>query len=117
MPGLSEYSKRLDVLTGGSGSLEAAVGLRAYQLANRNGTMWLLAPELNFFPVVQQAVASGRREAYSNIALGEPDASLFEPPSGVEVVPLTEPRAIVDRRAAALRARLRTPNAVGQKPQ
>jgi hypothetical protein len=79
--------------------------------------MWLLVPELNFFPVVQQAVATGRREAYSNIALGEPDGNLFEPPPGVEVVALTEPRGIVDRRAAALRARLRTPDAVGQRPQ
>ena len=57
MPGLSEYSKRLDILEGRTGSLEAATGLRAFQFTSRNGTIWFLCPRPQFLP----CGAAGRR--------------------------------------------------------
>jgi hypothetical protein len=76
------------------GALTASSGLDAYQMLNGSGTVMLLVPSLNFFPVVRQTLA-GRREVYSEISQTEPDPSLFKPPLGVIVTQLSESRGIV----------------------
>jgi hypothetical protein len=45
------------------------------------------------FDLVNQAV-TGRREEYIDIVFGEPEARLFEPPSGVPVAAKTETRGM-----------------------
>jgi hypothetical protein len=60
-------------------------GYSLYLSIGPEGDTRLLAPDLNFFPLVVQGVKDGRREVYKNIKRIEPPASLFEPPSGVQV--------------------------------
>lgn len=98
MEGLSEHPYKLDILIGGAHNLLAPAGLTAYRYVTRSGNVWLLVPELNFFPVVQQALSTGRREEYWNIRLEKPDPMIFELPVGVVPVQLDRPRGIVSRK-------------------
>jgi len=93
--GLFNYPFRLALREGESGSLRADSGMKAYQYINPSGNVSLLAPELNFFAVLQVTL-DGRSEQYSQIKMGEPDASLFEPPPGVQVTARSEPGGIVE---------------------
>jgi hypothetical protein len=78
--GLSPYRYKLALRRGEDGALASTTGFSADQFVNDSGNQWLLVPELNFFPVVKQWVQTGRREAVSNIVIGEPDPLLFLPP-------------------------------------
>jgi hypothetical protein len=103
--GLFDYPFRLELREGESGSLRADSGMKAYEYINPSGNVSLLTPELNFFPVLQVTL-DGRSEQYSQIKLGEPDASLFEPPPGVQVTAKSEPGGIVEQSAESAFHRL-----------
>jgi hypothetical protein len=70
-------------------------GLQLYQLTGPEGDVEVLAPALNFFPVVRQYIKDGERWGYSNIRVREQDPALFEPPPGAAVTERTEPLGIV----------------------
>jgi hypothetical protein len=80
-PGLKPYGRKLALLKGQDGSLTADTGLEAWIVANDTGTMRLLVPALNFFPVVQSPIV-GRRRVYSNIEFVDSPATMFDPPPG-----------------------------------
>lgn len=96
MVGLSRYSFRLDVAVRGSGNIRAETGYEAYVYAMSDGDVRLLAPDLNFFPVVQQRLGRYTR-IYSAIQVGDQLADMFEPPAGVVVTPLATPRNFKQR--------------------
>jgi hypothetical protein len=97
--GLSLYRYKLALRVGEDQSLASTTtGFTAYQFVNNSGNLWLMVPELNFYPVVKQWVLTGRRELVSNIEIGEQDPNLFFPPPGVEVQVTTIPRGITARR-------------------
>jgi hypothetical protein len=56
----------------------------------------LVAPELNFFALVEEDVLSGARTRYYNITRGAQDLNLFSPPEGVAVVPHLHPMGIIN---------------------
>lgn len=82
--GLKRYAHKLALLKGQNGLLTADSGLEAWIVLNETGTMRLLAPALNFFPVVQSPVV-GTRRVYSNIELVDSSPSYFEPPAGASL--------------------------------
>jgi hypothetical protein len=91
-PGLTKLAQRIALVgdasaTSGSDlKLVAEGGYEAYRWAT--GSLdCILIPSLNFFPVVRNSLLSGRREVYSNIAIGEPPREIFGPPLGVTVEP------------------------------
>jgi hypothetical protein len=98
MKGLSLYPYKLALMEGQDGSLTATEGLQAYLYVNDAGDQFLEAPELNFFHIVRMQASTGKREAYSQVRLGEPPAELFTPPSGVSITKLQTPDGIVDHR-------------------
>jgi hypothetical protein len=53
-------------------------------VVTRDGVTTLKVPDLNLFDVARQRI-DGRREVYTNIEVGEPDAVLFRPPSDAVV--------------------------------
>ena len=79
--GLAPYAYKLAVLKGQDGSLAATDGLSAYIFTSAAGTVRVMAPDLNFFPVVSSPVA-GVRRVHTNIEVGEQEPSLFEPLPG-----------------------------------
>lgn len=82
--GLQKYTKKLALLAGQDGSLWSAEGLEAWLNVTQGGSMLMLAPELNFYPVVSTNV-SGNRRVLSNIRIGTLSPSVFEPPPGANV--------------------------------
>lgn len=48
-------------------------------------SIYLRAPALNMFAILDQNVVNGRRQAFSNIHVGEPAPEMFQPPEGVAV--------------------------------
>lgn len=48
----------------------------------------LVVPDLNFFPIWQRR--AGQERTYSNIEVGDPESTRFEPPPGAEVAVHTE---------------------------
>ena len=99
-PGITKYPHKLDVEVGGTANLQAPSGLNAVRYVSDRGNISLVVPELNFFPVVTQILASGRRETFWNIDRDEPDPALFEPPTDVTVTRLEKPRGIISTRNA-----------------
>jgi hypothetical protein len=81
---LRKYRGRLALLAGQDGSLNAANGLDAWISATDEGSVHLLVPSLNFYPIVSNKL-NGSRRVLSNIRIGPVPASLFEPPSGEPV--------------------------------
>jgi len=100
MRNLSKYPYKLAIRQGDTYALEATEGFEAYNYVDSSGTMSLQVPDLNFFQVLKQTVG-GRREVYSDIALGDHPPELFEPPSGVVLRQLAEPSGIVTALANA----------------
>lgn len=81
------YQRRV-AMNGISGLVpEAAThsGLTVYRGTRGNGDYELLAPDLNFFPVVVQGGKADFRTEYTNFKIGEPDAALFELPEGAVI--------------------------------
>lgn len=64
---------------------EPWAGLRVYRRILANGDLELVAPDLNFFPVMMQGGVSGERVEYSNIKVGPVARELFHPPSDAAV--------------------------------
>lgn len=64
-------------------------GLPTYRQTGVRGDVRVLAPDLNFFPVITQLIATGRREVYTNIRRVEPSRDLFSPPPGASIEPLS----------------------------
>ncbi len=95
--GMSEYLPRLAIQQGEDGAFDALEGLVAYQYLDRNGNLALLAPDLNFFPVLKTSLASGRREMYFNVLLGSVEPANLLPPPTADVTPLSRSRGIVRR--------------------
>jgi len=91
-PMWSEYPYKLAIRKGESGSVTSAIGWTAYQVTNSQGVMKLKVADLNLFDVVTQR-PDGRYEKYTDIQVGEPDPTLFVPPTGV---------AVEDRAAATI---------------
>jgi hypothetical protein len=60
-------------------------GLTVYREQQADGSLRLLAPDLNFFPVLIQ-FRSGMRQEVTAIALTQPEAHLFLPPADAKVV-------------------------------
>lgn len=90
MTQLVRYPYKLDLLKGGSRNLRATQGLDAYMYTTGSGSVRLMIPALNFFPVVMQQPA-GRAKTFFNIVVGEPSAELFVPPADASVRVSTEP--------------------------
>jgi hypothetical protein len=91
MPGgLKKYERRLALLSGQDGSLWATEGLEAWVNSTQGGSLLLLAPDLNFYPIVSTNI-SGSRRVLSNIRIKELPASLFEPPAGANVTFVNKP--------------------------
>lgn len=65
--------------------LQDSVEGRAVLQAGSHGTVMLLAPSLNYLPLVRRVVATGYHELYRNVTLGEPAEDLFDPPAGADV--------------------------------
>jgi hypothetical protein len=83
--GLQPYPNKLALRPGQNNSVTSNSGFEAYRSVTRNGTLALMVPELNFFPVLRQRL-DGRRELYASILLQEPDPALFLPPPGPTIV-------------------------------
>ena len=81
---LARYQFKLDIANGGSGDIKASTGFEAYQLILPNGTVHLLVPDLNFFPVLQQELG-GTLKKYSNVMVGEPTQENFAPPANATI--------------------------------
>jgi hypothetical protein len=64
---------------------ESFQGFTVYRNQQVDGSMKLMAPDLDFFPLLTQN-RSGYRREISNVELLEPDASFFVPPPGVKIV-------------------------------
>jgi hypothetical protein len=90
--GLTPYPYKVALLRGQSGSLSSPEGLDAWIYSNETGTLRLLVPDLNFFPVVQSPV-SGFRRVFHSIVIGEVPTTLFNPPDGAPIkeVPAPQP--------------------------
>ena len=71
----------VEIRSGRTYDLRAKSGFTAYTQVNLSGTFSLQIPELNFFEVVKETL-EGRREVYSNVALGDQPEEIFELPSG-----------------------------------
>jgi len=99
MKGLSPYADKLALTKGGDRSLRAAKGLDAFRYVTRTGTVWLLAPALNYYPVLK-VFLDGRRLEFSEIEIGEPDRSQFVPPAGA-VLTLSDSVAGIGRVSGA----------------
>ena len=84
MRGLTPHGRKLDLLKGGSRSVQSKSGLDAYHYVTPSGTVWLLAPALNFEPLVK-VFLNGMRLELSEIVMGEPDPALFVPPPSASV--------------------------------
>lgn len=92
-PHFVKYPKRLALMQGQNGSLNASEGLVAYQYVNGTFTQHFLVPELNMFSVVRNR-PDGRREIYNGIRLEEPPSELFQPPAGAVVTMSDRPAGI-----------------------
>src|SRR5262245_28323670 len=88
--GLRRYRRKLALLAGQDGSLSAADGLDAWISTTDQGSVHLLAPSLNFYPVVS-SMLDGQRRVLSEIRVGPVPDSLFEPPPGEPVDFVTDP--------------------------
>jgi hypothetical protein len=63
-------------------------GMQLYELSNPDkGNRFLMAPDLNFFRVVEDFPSADIKRSYTNIKKGDQPAHLFMPPPGVEVQP------------------------------
>jgi hypothetical protein len=91
MKEFTPFSYRLDLQAGGSGTVRAQTGLRAYRQTTPQGDTFLRVPALNFFPVVQNSLAHFTR-VYTNITLADPPAKEFEPPAGALVAFSSRPK-------------------------
>lgn len=80
--GLEKHPTAVEVRAGKAYDLRADAGLAAYRYVNLSGTLSLEVPELNFFSILKHTL-EGRREAYSNLELGEQSEELFRAPAGV----------------------------------
>lgn len=65
--------------------LQDSIEGRAVLQAGSHGTVMLLAPSLNYHPLVRRVIATGYHELYRHVTLGEPAEDLFEPPPGSEI--------------------------------
>jgi hypothetical protein len=65
--------------------LQESVEGRAVLQTGSYGTVVLLAPSLNYHPLVKRVVATGYHELYRHVTVGEPAEDLFEPPPGSEI--------------------------------
>jgi len=83
------YRPRLALLAGQNGALQAAEGLEAWISTNDDGTVLMLAPSLNFFPVVSNHL-NGRRRILADIRIEPVERSLFEPAAGDAVTQVTQ---------------------------
>ena len=88
--GLRKYRRKLGLLAGQDGSLAAADGLDAWISTTDQGSVHLLVPSLNFYPVVS-SMLDGERRVLSAIRVGPQPDSLFEPPPGEHVEFVTDP--------------------------
>jgi hypothetical protein len=90
--GLRQYSRKLALLAGQDGSLEAMEGLDGWISTTADGSIHILAPSLNFFPVVS-VMLNGQRRVLSDIRIGPVPSSYFEPAAGdyVRVIAETFP--------------------------
>jgi hypothetical protein len=59
------------------------------------GMVDLMAPSLNFYPLVKTHVPTGERTEAHVISTDEPSAELFEPPAGAEIRRSDKPSGIV----------------------
>jgi hypothetical protein len=59
------------------------------------GMVNLMAPSLNFYPLVKTHIPSGERTEAHVISTEEPASELFEPPAGVEIRRSDKPSGIV----------------------
>jgi hypothetical protein len=83
-PNLTPYPYKLALAKGQDGSLTSTVGLEAYQRTTTDGSIFIMAPSLNFFIVVQRTPVG--EISYHDIDVSEkPPKELFEPPAGVVV--------------------------------
>lgn len=87
MSGLELYRHKLAFLKGQDGSFRATDGLTAWIYSNNEGTMRIMAPALNFHPIVSLS-ADGRREVLRNIEIGPVDGAMFFPPRNAVVQPV-----------------------------
>jgi hypothetical protein len=94
-PALRRYPHKLALRAGDDGALNATEGLEAWIVSTDQGAVHLMAPELNFYPVVSTSV-NGARRLLSNIVIGPISRSFFEPPptDTVETVTDTWPPAM-----------------------
>ena len=92
--GLTKYGFKAALRKGEDGNLRATSGLEAYHYTTPSGNVWLMIPELNFFPALMMTV-EGRRELYRNIEFTPQPDDLFEPPPGSSIKQLTTPGGIV----------------------
>jgi hypothetical protein len=88
--GLLKYRGKLALLAGQDGSFNAADGLDAWISTTAEGSVHLLVPSLNFYPVVSNRL-DGVRRVLSEIRIGLVPASLFEPAAGDRVTFVEEP--------------------------
>lgn len=96
MVGLQRYPFRLALRAGETQELQADKGFEAYAYLTPKGTPRLVVPDLNFFAVVNTSVR-GRREAYTNIVIGEPDPNLFRPPAGAKITRTSKIDGVIAR--------------------
>ncbi len=81
---LRKYTPRLALLAGQDGSIHSLDGLEAWISTTNDGSVHMLAPALNLFPVISNQL-NGHRRVLSNIVIGAVDPALFKPPSGDNV--------------------------------
>ena len=60
-------------------------GFEVYELNDISKVAQIIAPALNFFPVVIRNKETGTVQRYFNVSVGPQDPSLFFPPTGVQV--------------------------------
>jgi hypothetical protein len=65
--------------------LHATIEGRTVIQTGTRGIVSLLAPSLNYHPMVRRDIATGYHELFRNVKLEEPAEALFEPPPGAEV--------------------------------
>lgn len=76
-------------------------GLDGLRASAPHGDYMVQIPSLDFFRALRFTAASGRREEYVNLVLGEPAHDLFLPPVGTSLTRLTEPAGIIAGRSVA----------------
>lgn len=86
------YRLKTPELSGLLPETEPIAGFTVYRQEMGDGSMRLLAPDLNFFPLLMQ-LRSGMRQELSNVQLTEPDPAVFLPPPGAKVVDGKSPQA------------------------